>query len=196
MRFLGCFFTGVLGLVLAGCGHVPVSTMYQLRKFDPATFDPAPVRIAVRLSDAIEPRKGTAVFRMTLSMAGRQPETTRHDFVLEPVPVAQEPGLVPFRMAGQALHVFRFSASDGAQIRAIQREVAESREKGSRGGSLAIEVSSKACRKGPLPEGALPSTTLIRTDLQGPFLVLLKDVDLRAGAQKQGENLDAEIPPC
>jgi hypothetical protein len=182
--------------LVAACGHVPVSTLYQLRKFDPATFDPAPVRIAVRLAEAIEPRKGSAVFRMTLTMPGREPEKQQHDFVLEPVPLVAEPGLQSFRKGGEAIHVFRFSAMDGDRIRTIQREAAEAKSKGMRGGQLTIEVSSKACRKGPLPEGALPSTTLIRTEAQGPYLVLLQDVDLRAEARKHNENLDAEIPPC
>jgi hypothetical protein len=194
-RLRGALAVVSLSLV-AACGHVPISTLYQLRKFDPATFDPAPVRIAVRLADAIEPRKGTSVFHMKLMMPGHEPEKQQHDFVLEPLPLASEPALQAFRKVGEAIHVFRFSATDGERIRTIQREVAESRAKGRRGGQLTIEVSSKACRKGPLPAGALPSTTLIRTEAQGPYLVLLQDVDLRAEAQKHNENLEAEIPPC
>lgn len=186
----------LLAVSLAGCGHMPVSTIVQLRKFDFASFDPAPVRIAVRLSDQVEPRKGSALFRMTLTMVGRQPETTRHEFVLEPVPVAAEPALETFRQKNQAIHVFRFSVADGERIRAIQREVNELRVKSAGKGRLQIDVASKACRKGALPQGPLLSSTLIRTDADGPFLVLLRDVDLRAEAAKSGHDLDVEIPPC
>jgi hypothetical protein len=187
---------GGISCLAAGCGHMPVTTLYQLRKFDPASFDPAPMRIAVRLTDAVVPRKAGTVFRISTTIAGRTPEKVEEELVLEQLPVAAEPGLAAFRKSGEALHVFRFSPTDVERIRALQAEAKQAA--GGRSGSnrAEITVSSKACRRQQLPAGALLSTTLLRTEADAPFLVLLQDVDLRAETQRHGKDIEVEIPPC
>lgn len=188
----------VLGLALglAACGHVPVSTLYQLRKFDPVTFDPEPVRIAVRISDAVEPRKDGTVFEIVLHLAGQTPEKVEHRFILERMPSESEPALREFAKAGQAIHVFRFTPADAARVRELQARIREARGRSAGRNQAEIRVGSKACRKRDLPAGPLASTTLIRTAADGPFLVLVNELDLRVEVPRHGGNLETDIPPC
>lgn len=187
---------GGISCLAAGCGHMPVTTLYQLRKFDPASFDPAPMRIAVRLTDAVVPRKAGTVFRISMTIAGRTTEKLEETFVLEQLPVVAEPALAALRKSGEALHVFRFSPADVERIRKLQAEAKRAAQARSGSNRVEITVSSKACRMQKLPAGALLSTTLLRTEADAPFLVLLQDVDLRAEAQRHGTDIEVEIPPC
>lgn len=182
-------------LSLSACGHVPVSTMYQLRKFDPATFDPAQLRVAMRVSDAIAPRPDSVRLRLVATLAGQGER--KMDVVLLSVNKPEEVApLGPFRQEGAKLHLYRVNELDVARIRALQAEgiAARSRNPGNNGLTLAVDMDS--CRWGALPDGAIYSTTLVRVDPAQGYLVLLKDVDLRKELTKLGKSIDDAIPPC
>jgi hypothetical protein len=169
--------------------------MFQLRNFNPLTFDPAPARVAVQMHEAIVPRPGSTIFRFLITMPGEQ-EKRDYSFVMEPVAAVAEPGLRPFRQSGMAQHIFRFSAADVDRLRSMQQEARQARERNSAPGKLEIHVSSKACRMRHLPTGPLLTTTLIRTEAEGRFLVLLKDVDVRHEARKDGLDIEQAVPAC
>lgn len=186
----------VLALALSACGHVPVSTMYQLRKFDPATFEPTALRVAVQIHESFQPRPGGTVLEMAFTPHEKPSEKQQHRFVLREVPVAGEEGLSAFNKPGQRLHAFRLSEGDAQLVKLLQADTLRRRAQGAGGGKLDIQVSAKACRKGELPPGALLSTTYIRADASSGYLVLLKDVDLRREIVAQGKSLDEELPAC
>lgn len=192
-RFLASL---ALASTLSGCGHMPVSTMVQLRSFDFMTFDPALLRAAVLTPGMIRPKIGTSTLDVTLVIAGRDPKKTEHRFVLAPFLERDEAMLARHRREGDRAHIFRLSEADVERLRDIQRQMREAPRDGQGRNSLSINVSSKACRTAPLPAAPLLTTTLLRTNPEQGYLVLLRDVDLRAELLKVGVNPEAEILPC
>jgi hypothetical protein len=58
-----------LALLLAACGHVPLMSMVALARIDFATTDPALLRAAIKLPQAIEPRLNGAALRVAVKLA-------------------------------------------------------------------------------------------------------------------------------
>lgn len=186
----------LLALVLVGCGHVPVSTMIKLRHFDPVTFDPGQIRVAVQLHESFQPKPGETILEMTFAPHGKPAEKQQHRFALQAVPIAEEAGLPAFAKPGQRLHAYRLSDGDAQIVKLVQEDTRRRRERGAEGGRLTIQVSAKACRKGEIPAGPLLTTTYLRTEPAMGYLVLLKDVDMRAAVSGHGKSLDDELPAC
>lgn len=174
-------------LVLGGCSHVPVSTMYRLATFDPATADPAALRAALRYPDGLALRKDGAKVTLTLPPAGGGRPAQTFDFILIPAdgPGEREPRL-RYARSGHTVEVMKLSDGDVATIRKLQGE-----RRGS-GGNIA--VSAAACHRSGLPVGSILTSTYLRLDVSQGYMTVLEDFDLRKelGAGK----LAAEVPAC
>src|SRR5437868_6210959 len=72
---------GVAFLALAGCGHMPLTSMVQLARIDFTSTDPAALRAAVKLPRAV--RLQSAALRITVKIASGYEEAA--DFVLREV---------------------------------------------------------------------------------------------------------------
>ena len=187
----------VLTSLVAGCGHVPVSTLYHLRNFDLSTFDPSMLRVAVQLDDKIEPLPGGTLMRIAAWRKDQPEGKQEHDFVLLPIVEKGELSpLIEFAKPGQRIHAFRVAPTDFERIRAMQEAAQAAKAKGTGQNMLTIAVEPKLCRRGDLSDRHFRSSTLVRTDPLMGYLVLLKDVDLKAEAKKAGKDVEVEIPPC
>ena len=96
-------------LLVAGCGHIPVSTMYKLWPFDTATADPAGLRAAIRIPAALRPRDGGA----KLTVTTRGPRNTKPEVaafvwkeVSDPAELRQ---LDRFQRAGYPITLYKLS---------------------------------------------------------------------------------------
>lgn len=180
-------------LLVAGCGHIPVSTMYKLWSFDTATADPAGIRAAIRIPAALRPRDGGAKLTITTRGPGdTKPEVT--SFVLKEVSnPAELRHLDRFQRAGYPITLYKLSEADAASLRQMQQQIRKARETSEkREGSLGVSID--ACHAGGLPPGAILSSTYLRLDTETGFMPLLDDVDLR---KEVGESqLSEHIPPC
>lgn len=187
---------GAMGMALAaaGCGHVPVSTMWALRSFDSLSADPAALRAAVLIPDGLLPRPDGVKVTATWGKKG-QPATERKvEILLQEIGLSSEPGLAGQRRAGARLFAFRVAPDDVPRMRALQQEVMRAKaEKRADYGS--IGVSADACRVGELPQGPILMTTLLKTAAEAPYLVLLDGIDLRSLAGGDAQ-LDDRVPPC
>lgn len=179
--------------VVAGCATaavmsaIPASTLKRLWAFDVARLDVPRLRVAARLPETLQPREVIVTIEAWRAGAG---ERRRAELRLEPA--AGEAELQPlerYARPGHRLHVYRLSADDARRMEAFR---ANGTADG--GGERAeIAVAVKACRRGPLPKGPLPTTTLLRTDASDYF-VLLDDLDMRAVASEA--ELIADVQPC
>lgn len=183
-----------LAASLAACSHMPVSTMWALRGFDASTVDPTTLRAAVRLPDAFEPRRGG----VTLTVGWWRDGEEKHEakFILKETTASDD--LAPLageRKPGTRLFAYRVDPADYAAIRARQKEFLEekARNPGKTHGSFG--VGADACRRGELPEGPILTTSFLRTQAVGPYLTLLKNVDLREAATTE-KPLEELLPPC
>lgn len=185
-----------LAASLAGCGHVPVSTIWALRNLDAATVDPTVLRAAVRLPETFEPQQGGVTLKIGWWRDGE--EKTKHELtiVLKETTAPEDVGpLAGERKAGTRLYAYRVDPADFAAIRARQKEFLEEKARSPGKTHGAFGVGAEACRRGAFPDGPLLTTTWLRTQPSGDYLTVLKNLDMRDAATKE-KPLDALVPPC
>ncbi|MGJ0513575.1 hypothetical protein [Methylocystis sp.] len=198
---MSCIVRRLSGLALAAamlsaCSHVPVSTMWALRNFDAASVDPAVLRAAVRLPETFEPQKGGVTLKIGWWRDGEAKSKHEMIFALKETTAPEDVApLAGETRPGTRIHAYRVDPADYAAIRARQKEFLEekARDPGKTHGSFG--VGADACRRGDFPEGPLLTTTYLRTQSSGPYLTVLKNLDMREAATKE-KPLDALVPPC
>ena len=186
LAFLG------LAAVLSGCATVPLTSIVALSAIQLETTDLAVLRVAARLPEALRPASDGVSLRTAIGVEGLG-ETTK-DYALVAVAEPGGPDDGQRIDPGYAVHVFALSPEARQGFDAVRRTIAEARAAG-RHGSLQLSVSlGQFCSAGPLPEGPLFLTTLIRTSETGRFVVLSDRVDIRQAP----EFADAlkQMQPC
>lgn len=185
-----------LCLILGGCGHMPLSTMYQLRNFDAATVDPQALRVAVRIPETLEPQPRGVKLKVSLWRGDEGATKEVHDFVLqETATPADRAELAGHARPGTRTHVFRVDPDDVARIRAIQSETRAARQAAPGRSHGTFGVSADTCRIADLAEAPVMMTTFLKTDARGGYLVLLENVDLR-GVVPKDKTFDDVVPAC
>lgn len=192
-RTAACLSAAALAASVSACSHMPVSTMWALRNFDASTIDPTTLRAAVRLPDSFEPRRRGVTLMVGWWREGEEKHEAQ--FVLKETTASDDIApLAGERKPGTRLFAYRVDPADYAAIRARQKEFLEEKARnGKTHGSLG--VSADACRRGELPDGPILTTSFLRTQAGGPYLTLLKNVDLREEATKE-KPLEEYLPPC
>lgn len=181
--------------LLAGCAYMPLATIYRLKSFDLGGFDPAALRVAIRISDAVERRPGTVVKIETVfngDEASRRVQEIALDAVNDP---GELHALASFAQAGERLYLYRIAPKDVARVRALQDEGKAHAKSGVKT-NVEIKPEPKACLSRPLPPGALPADLIARIEPQEPYFVVLKRVELRSELANRGVDLADHLPPC
>lgn len=183
-----------LTTLLAACSHMPVTTMWALRSFDAAKVDPSALRAAVRLPDSFEPRRSG----VTLTVGWWRDGEEKHEakFILKETTAPDD--LAPLadeRKPGTRLFAYRVDPADYAEIRKRQKEFLDEKARVPSKTHGAFGVGAEACRRGELADGPILTTSFLRMQAGGPYLTLLKNVDLREAVTKENP-LEALLPPC
>jgi hypothetical protein len=192
-RFRQHLSLGLAALALAllpGCTSMPVTSMAKLARTDFTTVDPSALRVAVKAPQSVKPRRGGVKLKIAATLEGAKQQ---HEFVLGDL--ADPAELLSLRAElsrGTAIHAFRLEPADVARVIAMRDEMLAAKQRGAKG-SMTIGVSADGCRVGPLSDKVL-LTTFLRTEADGEFFALARDVDLRDALN--GEALDAKLPPC
>jgi len=188
---LGC------AAALAACGHMPIASLVALRNFDAATFDPATLRLAMQMPDAIAPRRHGVKLEVTLWSDVDAAHRTRRSFVLEETIESEvQAELAPFARPGRVMHAYRVAPKDIEVIRALQAEGSAMGRQHPGQNHLSIGTGMEACRLGDMPTDSLPTTTWLEVTRGSGFIALLRDFDIKEEARKAGKNIDVELPPC
>ena len=190
LRFpLHCFLRILVTLAMAGCSHMPVTSMVKLARIDFETSDPAQLRAAIKLPRTLRPRPNGVALRIAVQV-GRGPEDAR-DFMLRELP---EPADLA-REAGAESHIFAYRIDDAdlARLAAFRAELIAKKSSGQKG-SIAISVRPQACKDGELPDGPVYFTTYLRTAETKDYVALARDVDLRSIVPDAA--MVAGIPRC
>ena len=166
--------------------HVPLSTMSRLSSLKLAEIEPAELRVAARLPDELEPRPRGVKVR--IDVAGQKHgKTAEAELILEP---AVEPSeLAPLSLhhrAGYQVWIYRLSPNDVDRLKHLIAKA---------GGAPAVSIAAgvETCHRKPYGSAALPTTTFLRTNGTG-FFVLTQDLDLRSMFSEQ--DLASRVPPC
>lgn len=176
-------------LALAGCGHMPVTSMVKLARVDFETSDPAQLRAAIKLPKSLRPRPNGMSLRIAVKV-GRGPEEARQ-FLLRELPV-------PAELAREAdgetqLFAYRIDEADLPRLVAFRSELIARKSSG-QGGSISISVQPEACKVFELSDGPVYFTSYLRTVETGGYVTLARDVDLRKIAPERA--IVDKIPPC
>ena len=183
---------GLAFLALGGCGYMPISSMLKLRQLDFMTADARQIRVAVLMPEAIAVREGVAVLEIGAERRSSE-EKLEEQFILEQVQGRDAtPGIET--MPGSRLEVYRVAEADMERLSALRRtvEIWKAADPDDTKGTLSIGAAG--CRRDRLPEGALLVSTYLRTDSEGEFITMARNVDLRSVASESGGGLD--LPPC
>jgi hypothetical protein len=176
-------------LAMAGCSHMPVTSMVKLARVDFETSDPAQLRAAIKLPRTLRPQPNGVTLRLAVQV-GRAPEEAR-DFMLRELP---EPAELT-REAGAGSHIFAYRIDDAdlARLAAFRAELMAKKSSGQRG-SISISVRPQACKAGELPDGPIYFSTYLRTAETKDYVALTRDVNLRSIVPNAA--VVAEIPRC
>ena len=179
----------LLMLAVAGCSHMPVTSMVKLARVDFETSDPAQLRAAIKLPRTLRPRPNGVALRIAVQV-GRAPEEAR-DFMLRELP---EPAELT-REAGAGSHIFAYRIDDAdlARLSTFRAELIAKKSSGQKG-SISISVRPQACKAGELPDGPIYFSTYLRTAETQDYVALSRDVDLRSIVPNAA--VVAEIPRC
>lgn len=176
-------------LALAGCGHMPVTSMVKLARVDFETSDPAQLRAAIKLPRSLRPLPNG--MRLLIAVrVGRAPEEAR-EFVLRELISPGE--LLREATADSQIYAYRIDDADLPRLAAFRSELIAKKNSGQRG-SISISVQPKACKSADPPDGPVHFTTWLRTAETGHYVTLTRDVDLRSLGQ--GRDVIDEMPRC
>ena len=183
-----------LALLLAGCGHMPVTSMIKLARADLAATDPVQLRAAVKLPRALKLKPAGVALRIGVRLASGEEET--QDFLLREVSdpadvLALRAELEP----NTQIFAYQLDPAEAVRLAAFRDALKKKQEaSGRRGGALTIAVKPDACRAGELPDRPVYITTYLKTAETGGYVPLARDVDLRTLVP--GRDVTAEIPVC
>jgi hypothetical protein len=183
-----CLLRVLLMLAMAGCSHMPVTSMVKLARIDFETTDAAQLRAAIKMPRSLRPQQNGVALRIAVQV-GRAPEEAR-DFMLRELP---EPSELT-REAGRDSHIFayRIDDSDLARLMAFRSELIAKKSSGQKG-SISISVRPQACKAAELADGPVYFTTYLRTAETKDYVALARDVDLRSIVP---DGAVARIPRC
>ena len=184
----------MIWLMLAGCGHMPVTSMVKLARVDFVATDPAGLRAAVKLPRTIRPLRDQVRLHLVVRLAGGKKDV--QDFRL--VEVSDPGDLLSLRgeIDGAAhLFAYRLEPAEAARLTAFREALKKQQTaSGGRGGALTISIATEACRSSELPDGPVLLTTYLRTAETGEYVPLARDVDMRSIVR--GRDLVAEMLVC
>ncbi|MBL4787203.1 MAG: hypothetical protein JKY49_17475 [Cohaesibacteraceae bacterium] len=169
----------LLLLILVGCGHVPVTTMYKLRNFDPLTIDPAAIEIAVSLPGSIHLTKDN--FRIVLGGSSKLHENS----ILENFRLVEIANYAGSRKAGllpaPGLHyqIFSIAPLDIERFNATRTTVGQWKLSDNAGTTGKFNVDITGCIDGILLPGPLLAATWLKPGPDARFIRLTNNIDLR-----------------
>jgi len=183
-----------IAFLLAGCGHMPVTSMIRLARADLAATDPAQLRAAVKLPRVLKLKPAGVALRIGVKLTNGEEDT--QDFVLREVSdpadvVALHAELEP----NTQIFAYRLDPAEASRLAAFRDALKKKQEaSGRRGGNLTITVRPDACRAGDLPDRPVYITTYLKTAETGGYVPVARDVDLRTVVP--GRDVTQEIPAC
>jgi hypothetical protein len=190
-------FAIALALSLSACNGVPLATQWKLRSYSPSTADVAPLRIAVRAPDWLEPTPAGA--KVVASYWREGEEERKHVLDIRLVSSAHledRPAVAALDAAAKGkLAVFEADRRDLAAIRAAQEEGRRWRESGVKAhGALDLD-GGLFCRHADMPAGPLLFDVYVHTDDALGWLPLLVGHDAHPPGADEKKLADF-MPPC
>lgn len=188
---LGCLgAVWVLSALLAGCGSVPLSSLWQLRSLRLEELDPGALRAALVAPASLRLNPASLTLDVTVTRelppVNGQPawETLEEKLPLEELrgPLELSP-LVGEVGPGLQLRVWRIAPASLERLQALRgRALAWKGSEGKR--RLGLGLAFEGCQPVGAPR-SLRVSTLLRFKPQGEYIAVLRDADLAALLPKE-----------
>lgn len=178
----------VVASLVAGCGHVPLTSLPKLSRLDMMTLDARQLRVAVDMPDGLRVQRDSAIIITGLKESPGGPAIEER-FVLEELGFTEPGGRPP-----EGAQVFRISEADLPRLSALRDQIRQRKQAFPKETSGYLTVTSGGCRTAPLPSGPLYVDTLLRTHDGENYFVLTKDVDLQKLVP--AKRLAEKVPLC
>lgn len=180
-------------VLLAGCSHVPLTSLAALRPVDPLTTDPARLFAAVRHPIALRARPGDVRLSLVAERTGGV-DRRALDIALEMVPPdAVGVPKAPEAGTGEVVDVFRVPPADVARLVAFRAEILEAKRRDPDGIHGRLTVSAGACHDARVPLPArLVIDTFLSADGAPDFVPVVVGYDLASAAATTA----GAVAPC
>ena len=179
-------------MFLAGCGSVPVSSIYKLRNLDIKTTNLAKFYAAVRIPQSLAIREQGVKIALGFKSEAAEIKFTEH-IVMQKIDGVPSQALKDAKKSGYQIYIFKLTDQDAQKMRVVRSRITRLRKEHEDGtGSLSIDV--KTCKRGSIPVGPLLLSTYLRSAELDDFVVLINDADIRK-LGKLEKDIE-EVPIC
>lgn len=203
MRSLATFFGLALAVTaVSGCGHMPISSIYKLRNFDPATTDLGRLRVGVRVPRLFRPRTEGVTLEVSHWRTGDK-KRTKELFHLVP---SRDPGdlreSVSLATDGTELYAFRLREADISRFSRIRKMISAAKKNAAKNNGAkngpqqhaSFSVGAKACRRSETLPRRLPISTFLKTGRTGEFVPVLVDFNVLTKVKRS--HIAKTVPLC
>jgi hypothetical protein len=163
--------------LLAGCGRIPLASLWQLRQFSFERFEPDALRLALHLPAAYSMARDALRIEARVQRDG-EPARSEHFVLRESADPAEGAGLPPVSAAGGRWVVLRLDAGEAERVRAFRRLLTAVKAQPGQRGSLALNASPQLCRTGVAAAGEPQLSGALRWSHDKGYVPLLRDVEL------------------
>ncbi|KQU98228.1 hypothetical protein ASD02_02420 [Ensifer sp. Root1252] len=179
--------------VLAACAALNVGSFEKLSGVDPLTSDPAELRVALLVPEALSLRRGDATLGISWKADGAPLDTHRFALQIQSGNVGA-PGLTEGMREGQTLYVLTLTPADAERLRDMQEKIAATKGTEAKGrGSLTVGFSG-GCWSGAFPaDQKVTVDAWIRTRSDENYFQLLSGLDLMDMLRQSGVKA---LPAC
>lgn len=179
--------------VLAACAALNVGASEKLSDIDPLTSDPAELRVALLVPEALSLRRGDATLGISWK-ADRAPLDARRFTLQIQSGNAGPPGLTERMRSGQTLYVLTLTSADAERLRDMQDKIAATKGNEAKGrGSLSVGFSG-GCWTGAFPvDQKVTVDAWIRTRADEDYVQILSALDLPELLRQSGVKA---LPTC
>jgi hypothetical protein len=177
--------------LLAGCSHVPLTSVPALAAIDFETTQFGALRAAIEMPAALVPKIDGVRLNVRLTIEGAVAEERSYALVGQDLASLQ----TDLPQAGRDRHTFVYALTPDDQrgMDAIRRAV-ETAKANQQRGSLGVSVSvDEMCVAGDLPDGPLRVDIFLKTSETNRFVRTLDGFDLR---EISIDGLDGTLPAC
>lgn len=163
----------IAALALAGCTHVPVTSLLAMSRINFETTDLKALRAALRIPQAYQARENRMVVEIT--QEGRP--TVREEFALERLLSESDLALLgPEKKVGTQLLAYRLPDEAVRTFESMRAKAVEARAE-KRKGSLTIKLEPDFCYLNKPPQDSLVFSTYLRTSETRSYVPVLLDFD-------------------
>jgi len=188
--------------LVAGCTRIPLGSLWALKQFSFETFDPAVLRVAMRLPVGVALKSDGLVVDAKVTREG-EPPVAEHFVMRESRDKADLGGLPEVNPAQGRWVVLKFDAEEAGRVRAMREGLVARKLAAEKAGAskaktkMEIGASPKFCRTGATLGADASMAGAMYWAVDKGYVMLLRDTSLDDLLKDMDDSKDrASLPAC